>query len=89
MENQEFSVTVDGCDYSVEVWANGDCMRIYNFDETVRITAEFDHGAEQCFWDSHDEQSGEETSGEAPFFEFIGQPREELARWLVTIYSGV
>lgn len=78
-------ITVDGCDYTVDVSHDGDVVRVYDCEGQQVASAEHDHMDEALhasFYDADGRIEGHD-SRQADLF---GKPWEEVARWLVSVH---
>lgn len=81
---KEFSITVDGCDYSVQEDHEGDVIRVVDATGFRIADAERDHACEDVHFSYFEPESGLiESSCMTDLFQ---KDNSELARWLVSTH---
>lgn len=79
------TITVDGCDYTVELAYDGDVIRVLDCEGQKVADAEHDH-MDEALHASFFDVDGHIEGHDARQADLFGKPWEEVAAWLVSVH---
>lgn len=80
-----YHITVDGCDYRVEMGRREDVLWVYEAEGQQIASAEKDHGAGQVFFRYVTADEGVVGEGSSSYL-FYNKTPLEIAKWLVATH---